>query len=71
MWTKKTINGYTCQIKHFDAPSADFGINGGRISKLWIAKDRKTYANYDRGWDIEPTTKEAKAVYEALVKEYN
>lgn len=40
-------------VKHFEEPS-QFGINGGRISKLMIKKDGVITCNYDRGWDIEP-----------------
>ena len=36
-----------------------FGINGGRISKLSLKMDGEWIANYDRGWDIEPTCEEA------------
>jgi hypothetical protein len=35
-----------------------YGINKGRISKLWIypREDRGTWlVNYDRGWDIKPS----------------
>ena len=70
MWTKGTNNGYDFQIKHFEEGS-EFGINEGRISKLWISKDHKALANYDRGWDIRPTDKGAKAVYAQLLKKYN
>lgn len=70
MWTKGKINGFDYQIKHFDESSV-FGIDEGRISKLWILKDGKTYANYDRGWDIYPTDAEAKQVYNEILKKYN
>lgn len=36
-----------------------FGINGGRISKLSLKMDGEWIANYDRGWDLEPTCEEA------------
>lgn len=70
MWTKGTINGFEYQVKHFEDGST-FGIDGGKISKLWIAKGGKEYANYDRGWDVFPTDAEAKAVYDALIEKYN
>ena len=44
-----------------------FGINGGRISKLTINKGKEKVANYDRGWDIEPTDEDTKAVLELLL----
>lgn len=70
MWTSGMINGFDFQVKHFDEGSR-FGINNGRISKLWIAKDGKMYANYDRGWDMHPTDPEAKKVYDELIERYN
>ena len=41
------------QVKAYDEGS-EYGINGGRISKLWIKMDGKVITNYDRGWDIKP-----------------
>lgn len=36
-----------------------YGINGGRVSKLWIKDEDsgKEVCNYDRGWDVKPTGK--------------
>lgn len=75
-WTFATaeIGGkrFTIQFVRFDDPS-QFGIDGGRISKLWIREDEtwKTVANYDRGWDIRPTTAEAKAIVRAVMEQFN
>ena len=69
-WTTGTVNGFDFQIKHFDNGSEN-GINEGRISKLWIAKGGKTYASYDRGWDIPLTDAEAKKAYDTIIKKYN
>lgn len=44
-------------LKVYDEPSK-FGINHGKISKLQLKQNGKIVANYDRGWDIHPTTKE-------------
>jgi len=40
----------------FDKPSV-YGINGGRVSKLWIREVdcKKPFCDYDRGWDIKPS----------------
>lgn len=67
--TGKT-NGYRYVIKHFENGS-EYGINGGRISKLWIGNDGQTVANYDRGWDIYPETEEAIKLLDELVIKYN
>lgn len=70
MWTSGKIDGFDFQVKHFDEGS-EFGIDGGRISKLWIAKDGIEHANYDRGWDKRPADPGAKKVYNELLKRYN
>lgn len=59
-------------IKRFDDCS-EFGIHGGRISKLTIKNERtgKEVANFDRGWDIEPKTKAALAAVEWVLKNFN
>jgi hypothetical protein len=46
-------------IKVYEEGS-QFGINGGKISKLMLKLNGEVIANYDRGWDIEPATEEAK-----------
>ena len=72
MWTEGTINGYKYWIKHFEEGS-EYGINGGRISKLTIRKAGETrdIVNYDRGWDIRPKDAEVKAVYNQILAKYN
>ena len=74
MWTKGkiTVEGVTFEywMKHFEEPSC-FGINEGRISKLELREGGKVVLNYDRGWDIRPRTKKAKAALEQLLKEFN
>ena len=70
MWKEGNIDGYRYQIKVYDEASDEYGINGGRISKLWMQKDGKEVANYDRGWDRRPTGK-AKAAYKKLLAMYN
>ena len=70
MWTKGKINGYEYEVKHFDEGS-EFGINGGRISKLAIRDLKGRWVvNYDRGWDQRPT-KETQPIYEKLLEMYN
>ena len=40
-------------MKQYDE-SSQFGIEGGRISKLTLKRNGTIVCNYDRGWDIEP-----------------
>lgn len=71
-----TVDGITCTywMKHFDDPS-QFGINGGRISKLCIKVDGIERVGYDRGWYNRPdASREGRAAADALdriVTEYN
>ena len=61
-WITGTISKdggeYEVQAKVFDEPS-EFGIDHGRISKLWVKeKGWPVCISYDRGWDIYPQTNE-------------
>jgi len=44
-------------VKHYEEPSEDYGIDGGRISKLMLKRDGEITYSYDRGLDIAPTDK--------------
>ena len=52
---------------------SEYGINGGRISKLEIEIDRKTVVNYDREWDIEPDENDQATMiaYNSCLQKYN
>ena len=80
MWHEGTIGipmqdgGYKIAhywVKSFDEGS-EWGINGGRISKLMIKINGVVTANYDRGWDIEPDEDlPTQIAYCILLNEYN
>ena len=70
MWIENYMDGYEYRIKKFPEGSC-FGINGGRISKLWIAQYGMEVVCYERGWLKKPTTKGEKAVYAKLLQQYN
>lgn len=57
-------------VKHFEEPS-EWGIDGGRISKLNLKVGTRDIANYDRGWDVEPESYEARFAFAILMHEYN
>ena len=57
-------------MKQYDEGS-EYGIDGGRISKLMIKCEGRTVCNYDRGWDVKPTGENAKIALEILLKDYN
>jgi len=77
MWSEGIIacpstgGKYKYWVKHYEEGS-QFGIDGGKVSKLTIRKvgETKDLVNYDRGWDIEPT-EELQAVYAIIMQKYN
>lgn len=68
--TEKEYIAVHYSIKVYDEPSK-FGINHGKISKLELKQDGKIVVNYDRGWDIRPTTKEAEIALCILLDQHN
>lgn len=58
-------------LKHYEEPSEDYGIDGGRISKLMLKRNGEITYNYDRGLDIEPVDEETEMALAILMKEYN
>jgi hypothetical protein len=66
-WVSGKCDKYHFEAKLFDEGS-EYGINGGRVSKLFIADDDDyTLVNYDRGWDVEPSV-EMEPYYEEIMK---
>ena len=69
-WVSGTIAGHAFQVLVFEdhAENADYELGTSRISKLWLQRqaDKKEVANFDRGWDLEPTTPDAKAIVDFL-----
>lgn len=68
--TRKSYITIHYALKVYDEPS-EFGINHGKISKLELRQDGEIVANYDRGWDIYPDTKEAKLALCILLIRHN
>jgi hypothetical protein len=50
---------------------SDYGIEGGRISKLMLKRKGNVVCNYDRGWDIRPRDEDTRLALESLMKTYN
>ena len=71
-WTYGRIGGFDFEVKHFDQPSV-FGIDEGRISKLWIASrvSYRTVASYDRGWDKLPRFDNEIEATQAVIDRFN
>ena len=74
MWKESNIkvNGkvFHYWMKQYEAGS-HWGIDGGHISKLMLKRDGKIVCNYDRGWDIHPTCKEAEMALCILLENHN
>ena len=69
-WVSGTIAGHTFEALVFaeHAESESFELADSRISKLHLTHEvtKRTVANFDRGWDIAPTTELAKAIVDVL-----
>ncbi len=61
---------YHYWVKAYETGS-EFGIDGGRVSKLTLQRKGETVCNYDRGWDIEPVDEETQIALEILLQQYN
>lgn len=79
MWKHGELNGFKWCIKVY-GDGSEFGIDNGRISKLWIQRksNGEPVVNYDRGWDIKSFDvdgkffdNDVKEVYEELIAKYN
>ena len=74
MWSEGSIklgsDIFHYWMKQYGAGS-QFGIEGGRISKLMLKRNGTIVCSYDRGWDIEPADENTAAALAILMKDYN
>ena len=82
MWEKGTLSipvgdGQTVlryAVKRYDNPS-EYGINGGRVSKLeiWTDDECESRVRYERGWGIYPASDDeaANAALSMLFEQFN
>ncbi len=74
MWKEGSLKVYNSVfhywMKQYDTGS-QFGIDGGRISKLMLKRDGEIVANYDRGWDVEPADNDTQLAVEILLHSDN
>ena len=69
-WKKGLLNGCDYQVLVFPKGSP-FGINKGRISKLFIRdKNKKVIADYDRGWNVKPKSPDEQKVLKSVLALY-
>lgn len=71
MWTEGSIkienSIFHYWVKAYDEPSEEYGIDGGKISKLMLKSKGKVVCNYDRGWDIKPADERAEKALQILL----
>ena len=69
-WVIGTIAGHRFDALVFPAhaENPDYELHDSRISKLWLRReaDKQTVCNFDRGWDVRPTTDVAQAIVDFL-----
>ena len=74
MWKEGVIlinhRGYHYWVKQYDEGS-QYGIDGGRISKLTIKRNGEIVCNYDRGWDIEAVDEDTRIALEIILHSEN
>lgn len=74
MWESGAIKidgiRFSYEVKCFDEPSK-FGINGGRISKLYIKSGDDIEAMYDREWVVMPKDDTVMNIFLNLLKDFN
>lgn len=78
MWSEgiiacpETGGKYKYWVKHFEEGS-QFGIDGGKVSKLTIRKvgETKDLYNYDRGLDVDCANEEVEAVLRIVLEKCN
>ena len=75
MWTEGSLrvrnSTFHYWVKHYEEPSEDFGIDGGRISKLMLRRNGEIVYNYDRGLDKQAKDEDTETALAILIKEYN
>ena len=74
MWKEGVVGvhgeGFHYWVKFYEEPS-QFGIDGGKISKLMLKRKGQIVCNYDRGWDIKPVDENTEIALQILLLEHN
>ncbi len=69
-WVCGRLNGHRFDALVFrdHAENPAFELGESQISKLWVQRlaDKAEVANFDRGWDVRPTTDEAAVIVDFL-----
>ena len=74
MWKEGSLKVYNSifhyWLKVYDECS-QYGIDGGKVSKLMLKRNGEIVANYDRGWDVKPTDPDTQLAVEILLHSEN
>lgn len=74
MWKEGALKVYDSifhyWMKVYEGPS-EFGIHGGKVSKLMLKRGGKIVCNYDRGWDVKPADPDTELAVELLLHSNN
>ena len=74
MWKEGALKVYDSifhyWMKFYEGPS-EFGINGGKVSKLMLKCNGKIVCNYDRGWDVNLADPDTELAVELLLHSNN
>ena len=74
MWKEGALKVYDnifhYWMKVYEGPS-EFGINGGKVSKLMLKRNGKIVCNYDSGWDVKPADPDTELAVELLLHSNN
>lgn len=65
-WVTGNVGAYEFQAKVFSEGSI-YGINDGRVLKLYLKKQQQPVAVYDRKWEKLPTDKTDEACFSHLL----
>ena len=74
MWKEGSLKVYDSIFRYWLKQyneSSQFGIDGGRISKLTLKRSGAIVCNYDRGWDVEPVDPDTQLALEILLHSEN
>ena len=74
MWKEVSLKVYNSifhyWLKVYDDGS-QFGIDGGKVSKLMLKRNGEIVANYDRGWDTKPADPDTQLAVDILLHSEN